>query len=76
MLASAYERAATAEWVSGACMLVRRDAYEAIGGFDEGLFLYCEDTDLCLRLWQAGRSVAGIGEVLPVAEVIRRMTAD
>jgi N-acetylglucosaminyl-diphospho-decaprenol L-rhamnosyltransferase len=52
-----YERAGTAEWLSGACMLVRRDAYEAIGGFDEGLFLYCEDTDLCLRLWQAGHSV-------------------
>ena len=52
-----YERADTAEWVSGACMLVRRDAYEAIGGFDDGMFLYCEDTDLCLRLWQAGRTV-------------------
>jgi N-acetylglucosaminyl-diphospho-decaprenol L-rhamnosyltransferase len=52
-----YERAATAEWLSGACMLVRRDAYEALGGFDEGLFLYCEDTDLCLRLWRAGHSV-------------------
>jgi N-acetylglucosaminyl-diphospho-decaprenol L-rhamnosyltransferase len=54
---AAYERAATAEWVSGACMLVRRDAYEAIGGFDEGMFLYCEDTDLCARLWQAGHAV-------------------
>jgi N-acetylglucosaminyl-diphospho-decaprenol L-rhamnosyltransferase len=54
---AAYERPATVEWVSGACMLVRRDAYEAIGGFDEGLFLYCEDTDLCLRLWQAGHTV-------------------
>ena len=54
---AAYERPATAEWVSGACMLVRRDAYEAIGGFDEGMFLYCEDTDLCLRLWQAGHTV-------------------
>jgi GT2 family glycosyltransferase len=52
-----YERAGTAEWLSGACMLVRRDAYEALGGFDEGLFLYCEDTDLCLRLWQAGHTV-------------------
>ena len=36
-------------------MLVRRSAFEAIGGFDEGLFLYCEDTDICLRLL-AGRS--------------------
>jgi N-acetylglucosaminyl-diphospho-decaprenol L-rhamnosyltransferase len=54
---AAYELPSTAEWVSGACMLVRRDAYEAIEGFDEGMFLYCEDTDLCLRLWEAGHSV-------------------
>lgn len=52
-----YERPGTAEWLSGACLLVRRTAYEAVGGFDDGFFLYCEDTDLCRRLWLAGHRV-------------------
>ena len=55
--AAAYERPSAPEWVSGACMLVRRSAYEQIGGFDERFFLYCEDTDICRRLWDVGFSV-------------------
>ncbi|SDS27989.1 glycosyltransferase family 2 protein [Microterricola viridarii] len=43
-----------AGWLSGACVLTRRTAYDAIGGFDERFFMYFEDVDLGARLGKNG----------------------
>jgi GT2 family glycosyltransferase len=42
------------DWITGACMLVRRSVIEQVGGFDEGYFMYSEELDLCRRIKRAG----------------------
>jgi len=49
-----YEVQREAGWLSGACVLVRRSAFENIGGFDDEFFMYFEDVDLGYRLGQSG----------------------
>ena len=54
------------DWLVGACLLVRRAAYEQVGGLDEGFFMYSEELDWCRRIKGAGWQVL----YLPTARVI------
>ena len=45
------------DWISAAFWLVPAAVYRRLGGFDEGFFMYCEDTDFCLRLRLGGWSL-------------------
>lgn len=42
------------DWVSGACLIIRRTVIDQAGLLDENMFMYFEDNDLCLRIRQAG----------------------
>ncbi|MGE5125113.1 MAG: glycosyltransferase, partial [Betaproteobacteria bacterium] len=64
-----HARAHEPDWVSGSCLMIRRACLEAVGGFDEGFFLYEEDADLCRRVRAAGWRVL----FAPAAEVVHQL---
>jgi len=54
---SDHDQTREVDWVMGACLLLRREALEAVGMLDEGYFFFSEEVDLCYRLRQQGWQV-------------------
>jgi len=61
-----YDAPREVDWVTGACMLVRREVYEQVGGLDEGFHMFLEDVDWCMRVRRAGWQV----RYTPAARII------
>ena len=61
-----HESVREADYLYGACLLVRRAAVEEVGGLDEDFFMFSEETEWCYRFRQAGWSVV----FAPVADVV------
>jgi len=57
------DRPIEVDWVLGAVMMIRRDVFEMLRGFDEGFFLYQEDVDLCYRVKLEGYYVYHLPDV-------------
>lgn len=56
------DRKRTVDWAVGACLLMRREFFQELGGFDQRFFLFFEDIDLCRRCWVAGKRVLYLPE--------------
>lgn len=54
LLYTSPSRITKVDWVSGGCMMVRKDIFGRIGGFDKDIFMYMEDVELCFRAKKAG----------------------
>lgn len=59
------------EWIAGMFMLFRATEYRRLGGFDTDYFMYCEDADICTRVWSSNGAVVVASSVAVVHDARR-----
>jgi N-acetylglucosaminyl-diphospho-decaprenol L-rhamnosyltransferase len=59
------------DWVAGMFLLFKAEDFQALKGFDERYFLYCEDIDICSRTWLMGKRVLWVNEVKVIHDAQR-----
>lgn len=57
------------DWLTGACLLVRREVLDQVGGLDEDYFMYSEELDWCRRIKMAGWRIV----YLPAAQIMHHV---
>ncbi len=71
-----YDRTRDVDWLSGSCLMVRREVYDQIGGLDERYFLYSDDVDWCMEMKKHGwrRCYYHVPEIIHYEEqTVRKM---
>lgn len=58
------DRVREVEWISGACLLVRKSIIQQVGGLDERFFMYAEDMEWCRRILQAGSKLYSVPQAI------------
>lgn len=62
-LITKYSESQDTEWVTGAALFIRKGLFDKIGGFDENIFMYFEDKDLCKKVKDSGKRVYYLSDV-------------
>ena len=60
------------DWAAGMFLLFRGHAFSDVKGFDEGYFMYCEDADVCARLWRFGHRIALVPSIAVIHNAQRK----
>lgn len=54
IISSKFNKVTKVDWVTGGCLMIKKEVFEKIGRFDEKIFMYTEDMEICYRAKQAG----------------------